>query len=87
MVACLFLWAMLLRACVCGWLVRMPFCTVDVGAFDTLSLQSHESHVCTQWGLLSVEWVSRAALQHLPAAVADAMVSGFMALHFGIDVS
>ena len=41
------------------------------------------SIVRRQWGPLSVEWVSLLALQHLPRALADFCVDGFVACFFG----
>lgn len=51
----------------------------------TMCVRSVPPIVRRQWGPLSVEWVSRAVLQHLPPRVADLIVSVFIGVNFGAN--
>ncbi|EKX44111.1 hypothetical protein GUITHDRAFT_163647 [Guillardia theta CCMP2712] len=49
----------------------------------SLSVRSVPPIVRREWGPLAVEWVSRLCLQHLPPALADAVVDLFIVVNFG----
>ena len=55
---------------------------MERGGKVTMSVRTAPAVVRRQWGPLSVEWVSRAALQHLPAPLADLAVDAFCAVRW-----